>query len=89
MGETSYQCFDTLIAYLRSDGHSETANRLHELLHETAWTSGSELIGELGLAIQGFERTVAEPLSPDLWESIRTCMRGLEGLARFEMRVNL
>jgi hypothetical protein len=74
MGEESYQCFDTLIAQLRAEGHLETALRLHTLLHETAWTTGSELIGELGLVILGFERTVSEPLSPELREALRICM---------------
>jgi len=74
MGEESYRCFDKLIAELRADGHLETAQRLDVLLHEVAWTTGSELIGELGLVIQGFERAASGPLSPELRESIRTCM---------------
>ena len=40
--------FDDLIASLRADGLDGEADRLHDLLHKTAWTTGSELMGELG-----------------------------------------
>lgn len=46
--------FEGLIGMLREEGHDGAAARLHEILHETAFTTGSELLGELGLAISAF-----------------------------------
>ena len=53
---TAYDQFDELIRQLRAEGFIEPATKLHRLLHEVAWTSSSELIGELGLALLAFER---------------------------------
>ena len=44
----SYVPFEELISSLRADGLSSDADRLHYLIHKVAWTTGSELIGELG-----------------------------------------
>lgn len=48
----------TLIACLRRDGLHAEAARLHALRFETAWTTGSELLGEFGLAMKAMRRTV-------------------------------
>jgi hypothetical protein len=53
----AHELFDELIQRLRVDGYVEAAGRLHTLLHEVAWTSSSELLGELGLALLAFERS--------------------------------
>jgi hypothetical protein len=52
----SYVPFDELIASLRADGLDGEADRLHDLLHKTAWTTGSELVGELGREMKRLER---------------------------------
>jgi len=54
--KTSYEPFDHLIACLRRDGLTEEATILDQLLHKTGWTSGSELMGELGLAVKKIRR---------------------------------
>ncbi len=46
-----YECFDGLIRQLRGAGHTATADKLDIMLHRVAWTTGSELVGELGLEI--------------------------------------
>ena len=43
-----YDHVDTVTGALRSAGFAEAAARIHGLLHETAWTTGNELMGELG-----------------------------------------
>ena len=48
----SYAPFDDLIACLRRDGLTKEADLLDQLLHKTAWTTGSELMGELGLVLR-------------------------------------
>jgi hypothetical protein len=65
--------FDGLIQQLRVDGHVESAARLHALLHETAWTTGSELIGELGLALLAFERSTPV-IGHELRRALERCM---------------
>ena len=53
---SGYEAFDQLIAALKAEGYSAGAERLHLILHQTAWTTSSELLGELGreiLVIQG------------------------------------
>jgi len=69
---TGYECFDELICQLRAEGHIEPADRLHTLLHKVAWTTGSELIGELGLAILAFERSTPA-VSSDLRRLLDFC----------------
>lgn len=71
--QTGYECFDELIRQLRVEGHVQPAARLHTLLHEVAWTSGSELIGELGLTILAFERG-RPTISSDLRGHLESCM---------------
>jgi hypothetical protein len=68
--------FDELIALLRAEGHAELADRLDDMIRHTAWTTGSELNGELGLALRGFRRT-ARGLSPALRQQLRTCLRAV------------
>jgi hypothetical protein len=72
-GRNGYECFDALIAQLRTEGHRDTADKLDHLLHKVAWTTGSELLGELGLAILTFDRE-ASAISPDLRQAIASCM---------------
>jgi hypothetical protein len=52
----SYVPFDELIASLRADALAGDADRLHFMLHKVAWTTGSELIGELGQAMKDVAR---------------------------------
>ena len=74
MPQTGFESFDKLIRELRAEGHDQSAAKLHELLHETAWTTGSELMGELGRAILAFERSGPE-MSPELQRRLDSCMR--------------
>lgn len=71
----SYDCFEELIARLRCDGLSTEAERLHVLLHEVAWTTGSELLGELGQQLKEIEQVGSPKLSGDTGEKIAECFR--------------
>jgi len=71
--EISYDCFDDLIAQLRAAGHASAADRLDVMLHRVAWTTGSELLGELGAEILQFQRSapsVSAPLQRALSRSL-------------------
>ena len=48
--------FERLIVSLRADGLAGDADRLHDLIHKVAWTTGSELMGELGQEIRKLRR---------------------------------
>jgi len=52
----SYVPFDELVASLRADGLADDAERLHFMIHKVAWTTGSELIGELGQTMKEIAR---------------------------------
>jgi hypothetical protein len=68
-----YAEFDELISMLRAEGHGEVAQSLHTLLHEVAWPTGSELMGELGLEIVKFQRSYPST-SPALEELLSRCL---------------
>ncbi len=55
--QISYDCFDELIGQLRVAGHASTADKLDFMLHRVAWTTGSELLGELGAEILRFQQS--------------------------------
>lgn len=68
-----YECFEELIQLLQTSGNTDTAQRLDDPLHRVAWTTGSELIGELGLEILAFQETMRGD-SPELQRAINRCM---------------
>lgn len=47
-----YAAVDAVIERLTAEKHDDDARRLHTLMHEIAWTTGSELLGELVLAFK-------------------------------------
>ena len=76
--QISYDCFDDLIAQLRAAGHVSTADRLDVMLHRVAWTTGSELLGELGAEILQFQRS-----TPSLSDAVQQSLaRSLEMVRR-------
>ena len=71
--QIDYECFAELVRQLRIGGHTGTAMELHSLLHRIAWTTGSELVGELGLRILTFQSSIAEP-GVELQDAMERCM---------------
>ncbi len=69
----SYQCFEQLIVALRAEGHGDVAAKLDYLLRKVAWTTGSELLGELGLEIIRFQKGHAT-VTAKLRRSVDSCM---------------
>lgn len=69
-----YDCFRELVQELRREHFDEAAGKIDSLLHRVAWTTGSELVGELGAAIRDFERS--QPLiAPSLRAPLDRCAR--------------
>ena len=50
-----YPAVDALIERLLAERQDSEAKRLRSLMHETAWTTGSELLGELMLAFKSMK----------------------------------
>lgn len=67
----SYQPFDNLISSLRVDGLVKQADLLHHYLHEVAWTTGSELIGELGEKIKEIRKENLGSLSAETKKNMK------------------
>ena len=63
-----YQAIDDLIAQLNAKGHSAEAQKLDDLLHGTAWTTSSELLGELWLALKSMQGRYSRELENEIRE---------------------
>ena len=70
----SYEPFEKLIVSLRNDGLLKESDKLHYMIHKVAWTTGSELIGELGEAIKAIRKDNLHGLSDDSKKNIRESM---------------
>ncbi len=46
-----YKAVDALIEKLKAGGFAQDARKLDDLMYHTAWTTGSELLGELSFAL--------------------------------------
>jgi hypothetical protein len=69
-----HDCFRELIQELRREHFDEVAEKIDFILNHIAWTTGSELVGELGAAIRDFKRT--QPVvSPSLRSALEQCAR--------------
>jgi hypothetical protein len=66
--EEFYAAINTLIEWLKRDGYPQDAAKLDTLMH-TPWTTGSELLGELMLAL----KSMKGGYSPELRKEIDEC----------------
>jgi hypothetical protein len=67
---------DWLIRELRAAGIPVAADRLSHLLHEVAWTTSSELIGELGQALLVIQREHASALPAGVARALGEAIAG-------------
>ncbi len=61
---------DELVERLRDSSASEAANQLHVILHESAWTTSSEWLGEIKLLLVRVRQMQPEKLAPTMVEEI-------------------
>ena len=66
-----YAAVDALIERLTAEKHDDDARRLHTLMHEIAWTTGSELLGELVMAFKDMNGKHSRELTRKIDECIR------------------
>ena len=65
-----YKAVDALSERLAAEQHDDEARRLRSLMHEIAWTTSSELLGELMLAFKKMKGRY----SPELTREINECL---------------
>lgn len=67
--------FESIVDRLKKDGLPDQANRFDELLHHVAWTTGTEMIGELGLEMKRMWPMVKACGSNETKEDFRSAAR--------------
>ena len=70
-----YAFIDVITEKLRKNGATQDADRLHELIHKIAWTTSTELLGEIRIALKKIRNERAglpSALSSDIRYAIRT-----------------
>ena len=65
-----YAFVDLLGTRLSEEGLAEHSRELHVLIHEVAWTTGSELLGELGAELKRIQELHEPHLPADVSEAI-------------------
>ena len=63
-----YVAVDGLSEWLKREGHPDEGQELHTLMHETAWTTSSELLGELMLALDKMKGKYSQELRAEINE---------------------
>jgi hypothetical protein len=70
--------FDSLAEMLKEKGYEHFYHQLNTLLHQTVWTTGSELYGEMGLVLKRFSSECHRKLNDDLAEKLNECLKEVE-----------
>ncbi|MEW6076733.1 MAG: hypothetical protein AB1724_02855 [Thermodesulfobacteriota bacterium] len=70
----SYAPFEKLIASLRADGLAKDADLLNYMVNKVAWSTGSELMEELGATITKIKKAKPRELSDKSIKNINEAM---------------
>jgi hypothetical protein len=65
-----YKAIDFLAEKLNRNGFKEDAAKLNSLMHETAWTTGLELMGELSLVLKSMKQKYPAEISTEIKECL-------------------
>jgi len=68
---------DELASRLAEAGMTDAAKELHTLLHETAWTTSSELLGELRAVFVNLKTRHHGQIPSPLLKDIKACIKAL------------
>ncbi len=74
-GGTFLDVLSMAIDGLRAAGFEEDARSLQEVVYETAWSSSSEMVGEIGLAILRIQQGVGGRVPKEVAKSLQSCLR--------------
>jgi len=72
---SSPEPFQSLVHCLKKDGLLDQANRFDELLNHTAWTTGAEILGELGMEMKRIWPMVKARGSSETKENFKSAAR--------------
>lgn len=72
---------DAIAQELRQSAFTSDADRLHELTHKMAWTTGTELLGELRIALKEI-RKGRTGLPSELSSDIRYAIKSIDKAMR-------
>jgi hypothetical protein len=70
-----YNHIDEIVEILRSTKHSKSADKIDYLIHKVAWTTSSELFGELRnefVALNGSDKNLSDEIRKVLQQFIKT-----------------
>jgi len=79
-----YDHLDSVVRLLAEGGHGEVAAQIDDLLHGVAWTTSSELFGELKARFEAFLRS-SMPKEPTL---VAACREIISTIDRAWSRAN-
>ena len=65
-----YIAVNALIKWLKRDGHLEDSQKLDTLMR-TAWTTSSELLGEMALVLQSMKGNYSQELRKEINECFK------------------
>ncbi len=66
---------DAVIDRLREYGYAGKAEELRGTVHETAWTSGSEMLGEIGLCLLRIQQSLGREPPAGVSEGLARCLK--------------
>ena len=66
---------DAVIDKLRECGNAARAEELRGIVHETAWSSGSEMLGEIGLCILRIQQSLGREPPAEVSEGLARCLK--------------
>jgi len=76
--ENFYDFVDSLRVDLNKNGFSKVSQKLNFILHEMAYTTGSEFLGELKLVLLNLKEYESKQLTENLLKNVNICFTTIE-----------
>ena len=74
-----YQHLDALTASLIASGFAKAGERISFLIHKVAWTTSSELFGELRIAFREILQQHRDSLPAHISDDLTDCIQVIDG----------
>ena len=68
---------DAVIGNLRECGHAGKAEELRGIVHETAWTTSSEMLGEIGLCLLRIQQSLGRKPAAEVSKGLARCLKAV------------
>ena len=76
--EEFYEFIEVLSGNLKEAGFPEARQQLHAILHEISWSTSSEPLGEIKIALLKLTEEHRHGLPQSLLEDINLCIKNIE-----------